>query len=627
LRAKTRTLALLLAAILFATSFSGCLSLMGGGNDGGNQGKGGQTGPSIAVTYPLNGSWCAPGDICSIRWTSTGSVPGTLSIQIDYASHDSPCSIDAAAPNSGRCDWPVPLDFAPRADYRITITSNSNCSVQAQSGLFTISDGSSGTASITVSSPNASSIWLINTQHTIAWNSSGTVGEQVKIEFDSISHSSLRLIANTSNDGAYEWTVPVNLKEGQYLVRVSSATGPILDESAWFQIATSFSPATIHIIAPQAGVQVQGGACSIDWTSSGAVGSALRIECDHTSYSAPQLIVASTPNDGHYTWDLPSNISLREDYFIRVSSLSNLSVFDDSAMFAIRSPLAPPILLVPADGVSVPGTPIDFAWEPVAGASQYRFQIDDAPSFSSPILDKTMSSSHYQHRGTFTDGATYYWRAMAGTEGSWGAASAAWSFTYATGNVSRHFSWSYGGSDWTWDLSIPVSTYQDYRELSRTYDWGTYITSTDPVVAGMAQGLHDKASLQGWGALDTVSFVLAFVQSLPYMLDNVTTGLEDYPRYPVETLVDNGGDCEDTAMLFAALLQAPALNYDCVLLLIPYGLPTHMATGVWGSSGLSGTYFTYNERNYYYCETTGEGWTVGEIPDEYRDARAQIVDV
>jgi len=601
---------------------------MGDGNDGGDQGKGEQGHPSIAITYPIAGSWCAPGDICSIRWTTNGSVPGTLNIRIDYPSHDDPCPIEPAAPNSGRYDWTVPLDFASRADYQISIVSNSNSSVQAQSAAFTISDGSNGTASVTVTSPNGSSVWLIDTQQTIAWTSNGAVGDYVKIEFDSISHQSLRLIANTSNDGSCEWTVPADLKEGQYFIRVSSASGaPVLDDSPWFQVVNPFSSASIYVTAPQSGIQVPGEACAISWTSTGVVGSAVKIEYDHTYYSTPKLIAASTPNDGDYIWTIPNNISLHDDYFVRVSGLSDPSVFDDSALFAIRPALIPPTLVAPADGETVAGSPMDFAWSSVDGASQYRFQIDDATSFSSPVLDKIMAASHYEHLGTFTDGAAYYWRVMAGVGDYWSAASTTWSFTYATDNVSRHFSWSYDGSEWTWDLSIPVNSYQDYKALVRTYDWATYVTSNDPIVEEMAQGLHDKADLQGWGAFDTVSYVLAFVQSLPYTVDSVTTGADDYPRYPVETLVDNGGDCEDTAILFAALMQAPALNYDCVLLLIPYGHPTHMATGVWGSSGISGTYFTYNERNYYYCETTGDGWLIGQIPDEYRDVSAQIVDV
>jgi len=108
------------------------------------------------------------------------------------------------------------------------------------------------------------------------------------------------------------------------------------------------------------------------------------------------------------------------------------------------------------------------------------------------------------------------------------------------------------------------------------------------------------------------------VQSLPYTSDNETTGYDEYPRYPIETLVDNGGDCEDTAILAAALIDA--MGYGVVLL----RFPTHMAVGVKGSDSLYGTYWTYQDQRYYYLETTGANWEIGELPPTYKGMSAQI---
>jgi hypothetical protein len=41
-----------------------------------------------------------------------------------------------------------------------------------------------------------------------------------------------------------------------------------------------------------------------------------------------------------------------------------------------------------------------------------------------------------------------------------------------------------------------------------------------------------------------------------------------------------------------------------------------MAVGV-DISG-SGSYWTFEETNYYYIETTGEGWLIGECPEEFK---------
>jgi hypothetical protein len=87
---------------------------------------------------------------------------------------------------------------------------------------------------------------------------------------------------------------------------------------------------------------------------------------------------------------------------------------------------------------------------------------------------------------------------------------------------------------------------------------------------------------------------------------------EEYPRYPLETLWDGVGDCEDSSILAAAILDAT--GYDTVLL--QFG--NHMAVGVaeTKSDEFSGDGYIYNEKKYYYLETTGAGYEVGVLPKE-----------
>lgn len=132
--------------------------------------------------------------------------------------------------------------------------------------------------------------------------------------------------------------------------------------------------------------------------------------------------------------------------------------------------------------------------------------------------------------------------------------------------------------------------------------------------------MHGLALKEGYGAYDEVSAILAFVQSLRYTSDSASTGYDEYPRFPVETLVDDGGDCEDTAILFATLVLI--LDYNVVLI----NPPNHLAVGVWGDN-LYGSYYTYNSRRYYYCETTGDGYNIGNIPSEYEGASAYLYSI
>jgi len=127
------------------------------------------------------------------------------------------------------------------------------------------------------------------------------------------------------------------------------------------------------------------------------------------------------------------------------------------------------------------------------------------------------------------------------------------------------------------------------------------------------------AEKEGFSELEKVEFITTFVQSLPYTSDSVTTPYDEYPRYPVETLVDNGGDCEDTSILLASLINT--MGYGVILIMYP---GSHCAVGVKGGEGIHGTYFRYKEGKYFYVETTNTGWGIGAIPKEYAGVSAKI---
>jgi hypothetical protein len=195
------------------------------------------------------------------------------------------------------------------------------------------------------------------------------------------------------------------------------------------------------------------------------------------------------------------------------------------------------------------------------------------------------------------------------------------------GYYDKSFSWDYAGKHWNWNLSIPSALYDAYKSVpvhTRTKNgpsgYGFLTTTDDAYVKMVAAKLNETATGQGYNSYDKVSFVLAFVQSLPYTSDKVTSGYDEYPRFPIETLVDGGGDCEDTSILFATITLI--MGYGTV-----YINPTdHYAVGVLGDN-LKGTYWEYPDgsgNKYYYCETTGDGFTIGLLPDQFIGKNAYI---
>jgi len=65
------------------------------------------------------------------------------------------------------------------------------------------------------------------------------------------------------------------------------------------------------------------------------------------------------------------------------------------------------------------------------------------------------------------------------------------------------------------------------------------------------------------------------------------------------------------------------MEYGVVLIM----LSDHCAVGVLGGEGIYGTYWEYNGGKYYYLETTNTGWGVGELPEEYEGAMANVYDM
>lgn len=108
--------------------------------------------------------------------------------------------------------------------------------------------------------------------------------------------------------------------------------------------------------------------------------------------------------------------------------------------------------------------------------------------------------------------------------------------------------------------------------------------------------------------------ILNFVHTYNYIPNN-------YTKRPLETLVDNSGDCDDFSVLAYSLMKHS--NIDAILAVYspindPHVEPYHMMVGV--SGNFNGEYITYKNKKYYFTETTGtdlkhiSNWKIGDFP-------------
>ena len=179
----------------------------------------------------------------------------------------------------------------------------------------------------------------------------------------------------------------------------------------------------------------------------------------------------------------------------------------------------------------------------------------------------------------------------------------------------RVYEWKYNGYTFSAPLSLSKEKYAHYQKLGHSnlnlvkYAADSY---NRRVVSEIAGGIKAQAESLEFTNYETMMLAASFVQSLPYTTDKETTGQGEYVRYPIETLVDGGGDCEDKSILMGALLKE--LGCDVVIL----EFRDHAAVGVKADrDDAYGSYAKYGGVKYFYLETTKEGWELGEIPSEY----------
>jgi hypothetical protein len=99
-----------------------------------------------------------------------------------------------------------------------------------------------------ITSPNGSEVWAIGNSRNITWNHSGAALANVKLELSTNNGTGYsNIIASTTNDGIYEWTVSGTASE-QCLVRVSDPAVPSTNDvsNAVFRIYDTVTWLTIN---------------------------------------------------------------------------------------------------------------------------------------------------------------------------------------------------------------------------------------------------------------------------------------------------------------------------------------------------------------------------------------------
>ena len=174
-------------------------------------------------------------------------------------------------------------------------------------------------------------------------------------------------------------------------------------------------------------------------------------------------------------------------------------------------------------------------------------------------------------------------------------------------------------------VSVPPSLDDYYGNMSHTVntysDYANFVTPQ--AVESIAESLQNITGNLPYSNEQFADAVLTLVHQIPYVIKG--------PEYPVETLVNNSGDCVGLSLLAASIMEAGGL--DVVLIHYTGITPGHMNVGVYlpytpvyHTAGMAPTDFAYDNKTYWTAEaTSAEDWKVGDQSASLSNAEPNII--
>ncbi|MBT4066509.1 MAG: transglutaminase domain-containing protein [Euryarchaeota archaeon] len=190
----------------------------------------------------------------------------------------------------------------------------------------------------------------------------------------------------------------------------------------------------------------------------------------------------------------------------------------------------------------------------------------------------------------------------------------------------NQYSWDFEGDWYYLDWMLDYTTYAQSKALPHAIDWSGVDTLPDAIdqyaafavtdqqyILDLANELRDMAVQEGYTSeLQIASFIHAFVGDIQYQLDSIEHGSQEYPKYPIEMLWEQNGDCEDAALLYISLTES--IGFDSALML---GSVKSSSDEDWGGHAWAVIYIP---------DHSGDGWygdaPKSEIPFYFVEATA-----
>jgi hypothetical protein len=187
------------------------------------------------------------------------------------------------------------------------------------------------------------------------------------------------------------------------------------------------------------------------------------------------------------------------------------------------------------------------------------------------------------------------------------------------------FQFQYGLLNQKLYVAIPPSLYTHYGNISHSVacgaDYAQLVTpqSVEPIAENIQKVTHTLPNSDEQFA----NAVLTLVHQIPYVITGV--------KFPVETIVNNSGDCVGLSLLAASIMKAGGL--DVVLISYTGINPGHVNVGVYLTYTpayhnilMAPTGFEYNNKTYWTAEATPEAnWKVGDQSGMLSNSKIELI--
>jgi len=162
-------------------------------------------------------------------------------------------------------------------------------------------------------------------------------------------------------------------------------------------IYASACTCSITVTSPSsASSWLRGTTHTIVWTSQCNSANYVRIQL-YKGASLVQTVISSTPDDGSYSWTIPSSLSAGSDYRIRIVSTSDSSCYDYSSYFSITCSCLVSVSYPSSSSVWACGGCYNIWWNSECNpGSSVRIQLYKGSSLVQTITSSTADDGSYQ---------------------------------------------------------------------------------------------------------------------------------------------------------------------------------------------------------------------------------------